>query len=605
MNDINIEIVQPELTLEFPTNPIGSAGPGSSQDLSSVLAQGNSAGGQTITDLNELVVQIVRGLAGLQLIAGTDLTLSAANIASIIGPSIASIISNEGQVMIDGDRITIQHSGEVQFSASLLDLSGTTRMRNLPAAVNPDEPVRKQEYDAALTNKADLVGGVIPTSQISTIAITEFLGAVANQAAMLLLTGERGDWCIRQDVSMAYVLIAEDATLIANWVAIPHPQSPVLSVNGQTGVIVLSTSNIGEGSNLYWTQTRFDNAFAAKTTDGLTEGATNLYFTNARVLATTLAGLDTSTNAVITSGDSVLIAFGKLQKQITDLTAVVSGKENAISAGTTSQYWRGDKSWQTLDKTSVGLSNVDNTSDGNKPVSTAQQEALDTSSYNGRRIIEAHHEMYATANSLEWTHTVSGTGAAWSVPSGGDRTLKTFGIIRLNLGTTATGRGSIISNASVVDSLFTGLGELRYTYRFKLANLSDGTNTYTARCGFLDSNTAESTDAIYFRYTHSVNAGNWQAVTRRNNVETAVDTGIAASTTDWRVFDIIVNSDGTSVAFYIDQTLVATITTNIPGDASRGFAAGIFFLRSVGTLTFNCVDSDYMAYKLTLTSNRW
>jgi hypothetical protein len=52
-------------------------------------------------------------------------------------------------------------------------------------------------------------------------------------------------------------------------------------------------------------------------------------------------------------------------------------KENSIVAGTTSQYWRGDKSWQTLDKTAVGLGNVDNTSDANKPISTATQTALD------------------------------------------------------------------------------------------------------------------------------------------------------------------------------------------------------------------------------------
>jgi hypothetical protein len=51
--------------------------------------------------------------------------------------------------------------------------------------------------------------------------------------------------------------------------------------------------------------------------------------------------------------------------------------EPAITAGTTSQYWRGDKTWQTLDKSAVGLSNVDNTSDANKPVSTAQQTAID------------------------------------------------------------------------------------------------------------------------------------------------------------------------------------------------------------------------------------
>ncbi|WMW77963.1 hypothetical protein RF683_00530 [Flavobacterium sp. 20NA77.7] len=53
-------------------------------------------------------------------------------------------------------------------------------------------------------------------------------------------------------------------------------------------------------------------------------------------------------------------------------------KENTITAGTTAQYYRGDKTWQTLDKTAVGLGNVDNTSDLNKPISTATQTALDT-----------------------------------------------------------------------------------------------------------------------------------------------------------------------------------------------------------------------------------
>jgi hypothetical protein len=54
----------------------------------------------------------------------------------------------------------------------------------------------------------------------------------------------------------------------------------------------------------------------------------------------------------------------------------LNGKENTITAGTTAQYYRGDKSFQTLDKTAVGLANVDNTSDANKPVSSATQTAL-------------------------------------------------------------------------------------------------------------------------------------------------------------------------------------------------------------------------------------
>lgn len=46
-------------------------------------------------------------------------------------------------------------------------------------------------------------------------------------------------------------------------------------------------------------------------------------------------------------------------------------KESSITAGTTGQYWRGDKTFQTLDKTAVGLANVDNTSDAVKNAATA------------------------------------------------------------------------------------------------------------------------------------------------------------------------------------------------------------------------------------------
>jgi hypothetical protein len=149
----------------------------------------------------------------------------------------------------------------------------------------------------------------------------------------------------------------------------------VLSVNGQTGAVVLDTDDITEGSNEY--------------------------FTAARVRAVVLTGLSTATNAIISATDSVLSAFGKIQAQITanlstltthiadvsnphavtksqvglgnvDNTSdankpistatqtALNGKENTITAGTTAQYYRGDKTFQTLDKTAVGLSNVAN-----------------------------------------------------------------------------------------------------------------------------------------------------------------------------------------------------------------------------------------------------
>ncbi len=59
--------------------------------------------------------------------------------------------------------------------------------------------------------------------------------------------------------------------------------SSVESVNGYTGIIVLNTDDISEGSvNLYWTNTRFDTSLASSTTDDLSEGSANLYYTDVR-----------------------------------------------------------------------------------------------------------------------------------------------------------------------------------------------------------------------------------------------------------------------------------------------------------------------------------
>jgi len=86
--------------------------------------------------------------------------------------------------------------------------------------------------------------------------------------------------------------------------------------------------------------------------------------------------VDKSDNTDSTDGTTKYVLPKNLP--ISDATqTALDTKEATISSGTTSQYYRGDKSWQTLDKSAVGLGNVDNTSDANKPISTATQTALD------------------------------------------------------------------------------------------------------------------------------------------------------------------------------------------------------------------------------------
>ncbi|HEV7382730.1 MAG TPA: hypothetical protein VGN64_23205, partial [Dyadobacter sp.] len=40
---------------------------------------------------------------------------------------------------------------------------------------------------------------------------------------------------------------------------------------------------------------------------------------------------------------------------VLELTNALALKQDLIAAGTTAQYWRGDKTWQALDKAAVGL----------------------------------------------------------------------------------------------------------------------------------------------------------------------------------------------------------------------------------------------------------
>jgi len=116
----------------------------------------------------------------------------------------------------------------------------------------------------------------------------------------------------------------------------------VLSVNGQTGAVVLDTDDVGEG-------------------------VTNLYFTAARVRDAVLTGLSTATNAIISATDSVLAAFGKLQAQITANLSTLSGHISDTSNP------------HSVTKSQVGLSNVanvDTTNAGNISSGTLSDSRL-------------------------------------------------------------------------------------------------------------------------------------------------------------------------------------------------------------------------------------
>ena len=186
--------------------------------------------------------------------------------------------------------------------------------------------------------------------------------------------------------------------------------------------------------------------------------------------------------------------------------------------------------------------------------------------------------------------TTSFSGTSASVADEDNDSSARVGIVNCRTGTDTTGRAGIVSR---VNALRFGGGRHRLRWDAFVTALSDGTNTFATRLGFLDSISGEPTNGVFFRYTHSVNGGEWQAVTRAAGTETATDTNVAASAA-WAYFEIEVNAAGTSVAFYINGALVATNTTNIP-TGSNLTGIGTSHIKSAGT-SGRELRLDMMAY---------
>jgi len=165
---------------------------------------------------------------------------------------------------------------------------------------------------------------------------------------------------------------------------------------------------------------------------------------NATQINNTPAGAIVSTT-VQAAINELSTTDASLQSSITGLG---TSKENAITAGTTGQYWRGDKSWQTLDKTAVGLNNVNNTSDASKPISTLTQAALDL-----KQDLDSDLTSIAglTPSNDDIIQRKSG---AWT-----NRTVAQFKS-DLTLTKSDVGLSAVTNNAQVIASTFTTKGDL-------------------------------------------------------------------------------------------------------------------------------------------------
>jgi hypothetical protein len=130
-------------------------------------------------------------------------------------------------------------------------------------------------------------------------------------------------------------------------------------------------------------------------------------------------------------------------------------------------------------------------------------------------------------------------------------------------------------------------------------NLSSSTERFIVYAGFFDLLTDTPAEGAYFRYSDNVNGGDWECVTVSGSTETLTDSNVAVTVSTFNKLRIEVNGAGTEAKFYIDGSLVATHTTNMPGSGDR-FGVGFNVRKTVGT-SLRQSRWDYLYHKAEVT----
>lgn len=190
----------------------------------------------------------------------------------------------------------------------------------------------------------------------------------------------------------------------------------------------------------------------------------------------------------------------------------------------------------------------------------------------------------------------SGTGAQTNVSPSGIATNANPGVFNMLTGTTSGGLAYLTSFGANTNLLLGG-GLTYYETIVKLSALSDGTDTYTVWIGPTSSAALEPSAGVYFKYTHSLNGGNWVAYTATGGSRTPINSNVAAST-DFVRLGWVMNAAGTSVEFFINGVSIGVQTLTIPTTTALYFQWSI--TKSAGT-TSRTLTVD--AYKYIQTLN--
>lgn len=185
-----------------------------------------------------------------------------------------------------------------------------------------------------------------------------------------------------------------------------------------------------------------------------------------------------------------------------------------------------------------------------------------------------------------WVQDNSGAGSAHTVGANAAVDGNHSGWVTFETGTATTGRARLHKGGRQIRL---GGGAVKIEAMIRIEDLSTAGEEYDIKIGLTSS--LLPVNAVYFLYDRNTNS-DWQAITLDNSTPTTTDTNVAVAADSNIKLKIEINAAGSEVKFYINGSLVATHTTNIPTASGREVGPDMNIVKSAGT-TSRLMYVDY------------